>query len=119
MAKLAETMETGDGGRSGKARSSSGVRITYGTDSGVYPHQLVAKGLDSFVRWGMTPLGAIRAATTAAECMGWDDRVGTLAPGRFADLVAVAGDPLADIRVLEPPVVVAKGGRLAVDRRAG
>ena len=68
----------------------------------------------------MTPLGAIRAATIeAAACMGWDDRVGTLAPGRFADLVAVAGDPTEDIRTIETPVVVAKGGRLVVDRRAG
>ena len=67
----------------------------------------------------MTPIGAIRAATTeAAACMGWDDRVGTLAPGRFADLVAVGGDPLGDIRAIEEPVVVAKGGRLVVDRRA-
>ena len=68
----------------------------------------------------MTPIGAIRAATTeAAACMGWDDRVGTLAAGRFADLVAVTGDPTQDIRVLETPVVVAKGGRLVVDRRPG
>jgi imidazolonepropionase-like amidohydrolase len=49
--------------------------------------------------------------------MGWEDRVGTLRPGRFCDLVAVDGDPLDDVRVLEAPVVVMKGGRLAVDRR--
>ena len=68
----------------------------------------------------MSPLEAIRSATiTAAECMGWADRVGTLAPGRFADLVAVDGDPLEDVTVLERPVVVLKGGRVAVDRRAG
>ncbi len=59
------------------------------------------------------------ATTEAAACMGWDDRVGTLGAGRFADLVAVAGDPTQDIRVLETPVVVAKGGRLVVDRRPG
>jgi imidazolonepropionase-like amidohydrolase len=51
--------------------------------------------------------------------MGWADRVGTLAPGRYADLVAVEGDPIADVRVLERPVAVLKGGRVAVDRRAG
>jgi imidazolonepropionase-like amidohydrolase len=97
---------------------AAGVRITYSTDSGVYPHELVARQLDTYVRLGMTPLGAIRSATVvAAECMGWADRVGTLRAGRFADLVAVAGDPLADVRVLERPVVVMKGGRVALDRR--
>ena len=75
MRKLAETMETGEAAF--RRAIELGVRITYGTDSGVYPHELVAKGLDAFVRWGMTPLGAIRAATIeAAACMGWDDRVG-------------------------------------------
>ena len=118
MRKLAETMETGEAAF--RRAIELGVRITYGTDSGVYPHELVAKGLDAFVRWGMTPIGTIRAATTeAAACMGWSDRVGTLAPGRFADLVAVTGDPLQDIRTLESPIVVAKGGRLVVDRRTG
>ena len=59
-----------------------GVRITYGTDSGVYPHDLVAKQLAWYVRYGMAPLAAIRSATViAAECMGWSDRVGSLAPG--------------------------------------
>ena len=94
------------------------MRITYSTDSGVYPHELVARQFDTYVRFGMTPLAAIRSATvTAAECLGWADRVGTLRPGRFADLVAVDGDPLEDVRVLEAPVAVMKGGRLAVDRR--
>ena len=94
------------------------MRITYSTDSGVYPHELVAKQFDTYVRLGMAPLAAIRSATTvAAECLGWADRVGTLRPGRFADLVAVEGDPLEDVRLLEAPVAVMKGGRLAVDRR--
>jgi imidazolonepropionase-like amidohydrolase len=98
---------------------SRGVRITYGTDSGVYPHELVGRQFTVYVEHGMPALQAIRAATvTAAECMGWSDRVGTLAPGRHADLVAVEGDPLADISVLERPAVVVKGGRVAVDRRA-
>jgi imidazolonepropionase-like amidohydrolase len=65
------------------------------------------------VRHGMTPLAAIRSATTvAAELMGWSDRVGTLEPGRWADLVAVADDPLADISALERPAAVVQGGRL-------
>ena len=95
-----------------------GVRISFGTDSGVYPHGLNGRQFASYVRAGMTPLAAIRTATTtAAELMGWSDRVGSLAPGRFADLVAVAGDPLADVTELERPVVVAKGGRLVRDDR--
>ena len=96
----------------------AGVRIGFGTDSGVYPHGLNAKQFASYVRCGMSPLAAIRSATTvAAACMGWSDRVGSLAPGRFADLVAVDGDPLADVTVLERPVVVAKGGNVVLDRR--
>jgi imidazolonepropionase-like amidohydrolase len=96
-----------------------GVRITFGTDSGVYPHGLNARQFASYVRAGMTPLAAIRTATaTAADLMGWSDRVGTLAPGRFADLIAVAGDPLVDITELERPVVVAKAGRPIRDDRA-
>jgi imidazolonepropionase-like amidohydrolase len=95
-----------------------GVRITFGTDSGVYPHGLNGRQFASYVRAGMSPLAAIRTATTnAAELMGWSDRVGSLAPGRFADLVAVGGDPLADITELERPVVVVKGGRLVRDDR--
>ncbi|MDQ3128451.1 MAG: amidohydrolase family protein [Chloroflexota bacterium] len=97
-----------------------GVRIAFGTDSGVYPHGLNGRQFASYVRAGMTPLAAIRSATTtAAELMGWSDRVGSLAPGRFADLVAVADDPLADVTELERPVVVAKAGRLVRDDRAG
>jgi imidazolonepropionase-like amidohydrolase len=89
----------------------AGVRITYGTDSGVYPHALVARQFAVYVRCGMSPLDAIRSATiVAAECMGWADRIGALEPGRFADLVAVEGDPLTDVTVLERPVVVVKGG---------
>jgi imidazolonepropionase-like amidohydrolase len=116
MRKLRETMETGIAAF--RWGVDAGVRITYSTDSGVYPHELVAKQFDTYVRLGMAPLAAIRSATvTAAECLGWADRVGTLRPGRFADLVAVAGNPLDDVRVLEAPVAVMKGGRLAVDRR--
>jgi imidazolonepropionase-like amidohydrolase len=97
-----------------------GVRIAFGTDSGVYPHGLNGRQFASYVRAGMTPLAAIRTATTtAAELMQWSDRIGSLAPGRFADLVAVAGDPLADVTELERPVVVAKGGVVVRDERGG
>jgi imidazolonepropionase-like amidohydrolase len=96
----------------------AGVRITFGTDSGVYPHGLNGKQFGSFVRLGMSPLEAIRSATTvAAACLGWADHVGSLSTGRFADLVAVDGDPSSEVTVLERPVVVAKGGTLVLDRR--
>ena len=116
MAKLAYSMDAGV--EVMRKAVERGVRITYGTDSGVYPHHLVAKQFAWFVRCGMSPLDAIRSATvTAAECMGWSDRVGSLSPGRLADLVAVDGDPLADVTVLERPSVVVKGGRVAFDAR--
>lgn len=116
MRKLRETMDTGIAAFGWAIEA--GVRITYSTDSGVYPYDDVTRQLDAYVRYGMTPLAALRSATlVAAECMGWVDRVGMLQPGRYCDLVAVDGDPLADVRVVERPVVVMKGGRLAVDRR--
>ncbi len=97
-----------------------GVRIVFGTDSGVYPHGLNARQMAWYVRCGMTPLEAIRSATiVAAECLGWSDRIGAVAPGRFADLVAVDGDPLADVTVLEHPAAVLKGGEVVFDRRIG
>jgi len=117
MAKLAMTQATAV--EAFRLALDHRVRISYGTDSGVYPHHLVTRGLDAFVRLGMSALEAIRSATVvAADCIGWADRVGALAPGRHADFVGVAGNPLEDIRVLEAPVVVGKGGRLAVDRRS-
>jgi imidazolonepropionase-like amidohydrolase len=89
-----------------------GVRIVFGTDSGVYPHGLNARNFAWYTRCGMTPLDAIRTATTvAAEAMGWSDRVGSLAVGRYADLVTVAGDPLDDLTELERPMAVVKGGQ--------
>jgi imidazolonepropionase-like amidohydrolase len=92
-----------------------GVRIVFGTDSGVYPHGLNARQFAWYTRCGMTPLDAIRTATTvAAEAMGWSDRVGTLTVGRFADLVAVAGDPLRDVTELERPAAVVKGGQVVL-----
>jgi imidazolonepropionase-like amidohydrolase len=98
---------------------AAGVRLAYGTDSGTYPHGLNARQLAWYVRLGMTPADAIRSATLwAADLMGRETSVGSLDPGRFADLVAVAADPLADVHALESPVVVAKGGRVVRDGRA-
>jgi imidazolonepropionase-like amidohydrolase len=95
-----------------------GVRLAYGTDSGGYPHAMVGKQFAYMVRYGMTPMQAIRSATTvAADLIGWDD-VGAVAPGRFADLVAVDGDPIGDVSVLEDVAFVMKGGRVVKDAAA-
>src|SRR5262249_19655715 len=89
----------------------AGAKIAFGTDSGVYPHGDNAKQFAKMVEWGMKPIDAIQAATiTAAELMGWSGDVGSLEPGDFADLIAVEGDPLSDIRVLESVKFVMKGG---------
>jgi imidazolonepropionase-like amidohydrolase len=89
----------------------AGVRIAYGTDSGIYPHGLNARQLAYHVRWGQTPLDAIRAATLhAAELLGWPDRIGRIEPGWLADLVAVRGNPLDDVRLLEEVDFVMSGG---------
>ena len=90
---------------------AAGVRIAYGTDSGIYPHGENARQLAYHVRHGQTPLEAIRSATLrAAELMGWSDRIGRVEAGLFADLVAVEGDPTDDVRLLEDVSFVMKGG---------
>jgi imidazolonepropionase-like amidohydrolase len=90
----------------------AGVKFAFGTDAGVYPHGQNANQFRYLVQMiGFTPMQAIQMATVnAAELMGWSDRVGSLAPGHFADLIAVDGDPLADIRSLERVRFVMKGG---------
>ncbi|MEJ8569302.1 metal-dependent hydrolase family protein [Elongatibacter sediminis] len=91
----------------------AGVTIVFGSDSAVYPHGLNGRQFAYMVQWGMTPMEAIQAATSkAARVLGWADRVGAIRPGRYADLVAVAGNPLDDIRVLEAVDVVIKGGQV-------
>jgi imidazolonepropionase-like amidohydrolase len=109
---LAKNEATTAAQRDGFAKAvQAGVRIAFGTDSGVYPHGRNAIQFGYQVRLGQTPLDAIRSATVAAATlMGWDDRVGTLRPGRFADLVVVAADPLQDVEVLRTPRSVLKGG---------
>jgi imidazolonepropionase-like amidohydrolase len=93
----------------GKAHRA-GVKMIFGTDAGVYPHGQNARQFAYMVRFGMTPLEAIRAATlNASEALGRAD-VGVVERGRFADLVAVKGDPLVDVRVLENVAAVVKGG---------
>ena len=90
---------------------AAGVKIAYGTDSGVYPHQYAARQLPYMVKYGMTPMQAIQSATaSAARLMGWDDRVGSVAPGKYADIIAVEGDALADLGKFEKVGFVMKGG---------
>lgn len=90
-----------------------GVKIAYGTDSGVYPHGGNAKQFAYMVRYGMTPMQAIQSATIrAAELLGKDNALGSIERGRFADLVAVAEDPLNDIATLENPAHVMKDGKV-------
>jgi imidazolonepropionase-like amidohydrolase len=97
----------------------AGVRIAFGSDAAVYPHGQNGKQFAHMVRWGLTPMQAIQAATVnAAELMGWGDRVGTVAPGFFADLIAVDGDPLQDVTQLERVRFVMKGGLVYKGRPA-
>jgi imidazolonepropionase-like amidohydrolase len=89
----------------------SGTKLAFGTDSGVYPHGDNAKQFGKMVEWGMQPLEAIQAATvSAAELLGWADKIGALEAGHYADLIAVSGDPASDVRVLESVKFVMKGG---------
>ncbi len=92
---------------------AAGVDIVYGTDSAVYPHGDNARQFEVMVRLGMTPMQAIQSATSlAARHMGWSDRVGAVEAGRFGDLIAVRGNPLEDVGVLQRVEVVVKGGLL-------
>ena len=96
----------------------AGVRHVFGTDAGVYPHGTNGLQFSKMVEWGMTPLQAIQAATVnAGEALGRPGDVGTIAPGRYADIIAVAGDPLADVKALQMVAVVIKGGVVAKDAR--
>lgn len=96
---------------------AAGARMVYGTDAGVHPHGDNGRQFAVMVRYGMTPLQAIRSATLdAAQALGRDD-VGAIEAGRFADLVAVQGDPTREVRLLEAVPVVIKGGAVVKDTR--
>jgi len=108
--KMIETQRTAFG----KALRK-GVKIAFGTDAGGFPWTEVnqAREFRYYVEYGMTPMQAIRTATTtAAELLGWSDRIGSIEVGKFADIVAVAGDPLADISELERVAFVMKDGKI-------
>jgi imidazolonepropionase-like amidohydrolase len=89
----------------------AGVKITFGTDAGVYPHGLNANQFPYMVKYGLTPMQAIQAATiNAAQLIGWDKDLGSIKVGKFADIIAVQGDPLARIDILKDVKAVMKGG---------
>jgi imidazolonepropionase-like amidohydrolase len=89
----------------------SGAKIAFGTDAGVYPHGDNAKQFGKMVEWGMKPIDAIQAATIrAADLLGWSSKAGALEPDHYADIIAVSGDPLSDVRVLESVRFVMKNG---------
>jgi imidazolonepropionase-like amidohydrolase len=111
---LRKNRETTDLQREGFQKAvRMGVRLAFGTDSGVYPHGQNGRQFAYMVRYGMTPMQAMQSATIeAARLMRADADIGSITEGRFADLVAVRGDPLKDIRLLEQVTFVMKGGTL-------
>jgi imidazolonepropionase-like amidohydrolase len=96
-----------------KKAMAGGVKVAFGTDAAVYPHGLNAGEFHVYVKLGMTPLAAIQTATiNAADLLGWTKTVGTIEEGRWADLIAVDGDPTKDVTTLEHVRFVMKGGQV-------
>ena len=119
---VAKTREVIDAHRDSIRRAhKAGVKIAMGTDAGVAPHGTNLRELGLMVDIGLTPMEAIVATTrTGAECLGWQDRLGTIQPGKIADLVVTRTDPLRDIRSLENPnniELVMKDGKVVKDLR--
>jgi imidazolonepropionase-like amidohydrolase len=97
----------------------AGVRIGFGSDAGGFPHGLQTRQLAAMEAYGMTPAQVLRAATlTSAECMGWEDRVGSITPGRFADMIAVPGTAV-DLAAFTDVRFVMKGGQIVKDELSG
>ena len=113
-ATLRKNDETTDAQRRGFEKCVKlGVKLAYGTDSGVYPHAWAAKQFAYMVRLGMSPMQAARSATiVASELMRWDDRVGSIEEGKYADIVAVPGDAIEDVSLFERVSFVMKGGEV-------
>jgi imidazolonepropionase-like amidohydrolase len=95
-----------------KKAIAAGVKVALGTDAAVYPHGLNAHELDVYVnQYGMSPLAAIQTGTiNAADLMAWTDRTGTIEPGKWADIIAIEGDPLKDVKILQHVNFVMKSG---------
>ena len=111
---LRKNTETTEVQREGFRKAvKAGVKIAYGTDAGIYPHGKNARQFAYMVKYGMTPMQAIQSATlVAADLLNWQQDVGAVSAGRFADMIAVDGDPIADITILEKTPVVMKGGAI-------
>lgn len=91
----------------------AGVKMSFGTDAGVCPHGINARQFAFMVKYGMTPLEAIQSATTsAADLLGKSDLLGSIRPGKYADLIGVSGNPLEDVRILENVKFVMKEGKV-------
>jgi imidazolonepropionase-like amidohydrolase len=91
----------------------AGVKLSFGTDAGVCPYGVAARQLAFMVKYGMTPMQAIQAATTsAADLLGHSDVLGSIKPGKYADIIAVASDPIQDVRALETVSFVMKDGKV-------
>jgi imidazolonepropionase-like amidohydrolase len=90
---------------------SSGVKVAFGTDAAVYPHGLNAREFNVYVMLGMSPMDSLRTSwVNAAELMGLGDKIGSIEAGKWADIIAVDGDPTKDVRALETVKFVMKGG---------
>lgn len=97
--------------KSGRMAIARGLKISFGSGVGPFPHGVQAREFSYLVKYGMTPAQAIQSATVvAAEMMGWQDRIGSIDKGKFADIIAVSGDPLKDVTELEKVSFVMKGG---------
>ena len=100
-----------------KKAFAAGVKVAFGTDAAVYPHGLNAHEFAVYVRLGMSPLQAIQTATIhGADLLGWSSKIGTLEAGKWADLIAVEGDPLKDVTTLERVKFVMKGGEVVTNQ---
>ena len=92
---------------------AAGVKMSFGTDAGVCAYGTSGKQFAFMVKYGMTPMQAIQAATSnAADLLGHSSEFGSIKPGKYADIIAVAGDPLADISLLENVKFVMKDGKI-------
>jgi imidazolonepropionase-like amidohydrolase len=111
---LRKNEETTEAQREGFEKAvKAGVKVAFGTDSGVYPHGWNGRQLPYMVRYGMTSMQALQSATiVAAELMGWEDRIGSVEPGKLGDLVAAEGDALEDVARFTDVSFVMKGGEV-------
>ncbi len=118
---IAKGREVMPAARKNVARAfAAGVKVGFGTDAAVYPHGMNAHEFAVMVKLGLSPLQAIQSATiNDADLLGWSDKIGTIEPGKWADIIAVDGDPLADVTALERVKFVMKGGEVVKNQYGG